>query len=217
MRLAEGVFVTGTDTDVGKSVVTAALASALRHAGIPVRALKPVASGVPSGLPGEDAALLGRAAGHAPASLVRLVTPVSPHRAANLEGVAIDAEALLRWIRENSGRVTLVEGAGGWEVPITPHFRMSQLARALGWPVLVVARNKLGVLNHTLLTVEAIRHRGLVAAGVVLVGDAGDPSCAHNAHDLAEALGDVAVRTMPWLPDLEDATLAAAGAALLRM
>lgn len=215
MRLAEGLFVTGTDTGVGKTVTTAALAAALAGAGVDVRALKPVASGVPAGDPGEDAALLGFAAGHAPAGAVRLRAPVSPHRAAALEGRAIDPADLLDWIHARRGAVTLVEGAGGWEVPLTPRFRVSHLAAALGWPVLVVALDRLGVLNHTLLTVEAVQRAGVAVAGVVLVDGPEDASTPHNAADLRALLPRVAVRRLPRLPALDRATLAAAGRALL--
>ena len=218
MRLDTGLLVTGTDTGVGKTVTGAALAAAVARTGVRVRALKPVASGVPEGEEGEDATLLGFAAGHAPASLVRLRTPVSPHRAAALEGVTVDPDSILAWIAENRGDVTLVEGAGGWEVPLAPRFRVAHLAAALGWPVVVAAADRLGVLNHTLLTVDAVRRAGLPLAGVVLTGPAPgalDPSSRSNLDDLRDLLPDVAVRRLPWLPDLTRATLADAGRALL--
>jgi dethiobiotin synthetase len=99
-------------------------------------------------------------------------------------------------------------------VPITPRFRMSDLAAALGWPVLVVAADRLGVLNHTLLTVEAIRARGLPVAGVVLVAQASpDDAAAYNLQDLRALLSDVAVRPMPWLACRDRRSLAEAGAA----
>ncbi len=218
MRLDRGLLITGTDTGVGKTVVTAALAAALAAAGSRVRALKPVASGVEPGHDGEDATLLGLAAGHAPATCLRLRTPLSPHRAAALEGVEVDPDAILAWVRANEGDVTLVEGAGGWEVPLAAHWRVSHLGVALGWPVLVVAADRLGVLNHTLLTIDAVRRAGLPLAGVVLTGPApaSDPSTSSNHVDLRALLPDVAVRRLPWLPDLGRDTLARAGQALLR-
>jgi dethiobiotin synthetase len=217
MRLHRSLFVTGTDTGVGKTVVTASLAASLSRASVHVRALKPVASGVSSGEPGEDAVLLGLAAGHAPASCLRLRAPLSPHRAAALEGVTVTLEGIVGWIRENTGEVTLVEGVGGWEVPLAPPARVSDLAEALAWPVLVVAPNRLGVLNHTLLTVQAIARRGLVVAGVALVEgrDTSDVSVTHNLEDLRALLPGVAVRPFPWLPSLDVDTLAAAGRGLL--
>lgn len=218
VRLDRGLLITGTDTGVGKTVTGAALAAAVALGGARVRALKPVASGVEPGEPGEDAALLGLAAGHAPASRYRLRAPVSPHRAAALEGVTVEAEAILAWIADNAGDVTLVEGAGGWEVPLAPDFRVAHLAAALGWPVLVVAADRLGVLNHTLLTVDAVRRAGLPVAGVVLTGPdpaTGDASTRSNLDDLRALLPDAAVRRLPWLPDLSRAALAGAGRALL--
>ncbi len=206
-----GLFVTGTDTDVGKTVVTACLAAAMREAGNSVRALKPIASGVPLGEWGEDAMLLARGAGHpVPVGSVRLVAPCSPHRAARLEGVTIDPAAVLAWIHEQRGSYTLVEGVGGFEVPITGDYRASDLAVALGWPVLVVAKDRLGVLNHTLLTIAAVRARGLRVAGVVLNAGPGD-----NVEDLTELLPDVVVATLGPLPDLNAGTLAVAGGGLV--
>ncbi|MDP2308314.1 MAG: dethiobiotin synthase [Pseudomonadota bacterium] len=220
MRLDRGLLVTGTDTGVGKTVVTAALAAALAEGGVSVRALKPVASGVAEGHPGEDAALIGAAAGHAPLSLLRFRTPVSPHRAAVLEGVDVDPAAILAWVHANAGDVTLVEGAGGWEVPFAADWRVSHLGVALGWPVLVVAADRLGVLNHTLLTVAAVQRAGLAVAAVVLTGpvegnlpDSGDMN---NHADLVRLLDGVAIRRMPWLASLDRASLAEAGRALLR-
>jgi dethiobiotin synthetase len=215
MRLHRSVFVTGTDTGVGKTVVAASLAAALARAGVAVRALKPVASGVSPGEPGEDAALLALAAGHAPASYQRLRAPLSPHRAAALEGVTLRLDAIVDWIRDNLGEVTVVEGVGGWEVPIAPPHRVSDLAAALGFPVVVVAPNRLGVLNHTLLTVEAVRRRGLVVAGVAVVGAGEDDSARHNLADLQALLPGVSVRPFPWLASLGVDELAAAGRGLL--
>ncbi len=213
MRLGAGLFVTGTDTDVGKTVVTAALAAALAAAGVRVRALKPVASGVPRGTAGDDAVRIGRAAGHAPASAVTLEAPLSPHRAARLAGASLSPAEILAWIAANHGDVTLVEGAGGWEVPVTPSYRMSHLACALGWPVLIVAADRLGVLNHALLTTHAVTHAGCVVAGVVVVD--GVASDGGNAVDLAELLPDIAVRRFPRISPDDGAALADAGRAIL--
>ena len=227
MRLSDTLFITGTDTDIGKSVTTACLAAAIATAlteglaadGLeaakgPVRALKPIASGVPDGEPGDDAALLAYAAGHAvPPGGVRLLMAASPHRAAIAEGVALSPEAILDWIDEERGAITLVEGVGGWEVPITADFRVSALAERLGWPVLIVAGDKLGALNHTLLTVEAVRAKDLLVAGIVLVAGS-EPTA--NLEDLRALLPNTPVRMLPRLPNLERQTLANAGRALLQ-
>jgi dethiobiotin synthetase len=210
MRLADGLFVTGTDTGVGKTVVTAALAAALREAGVRVAALKPVQSGDDG-----DAQVIGAAAGHEPAVRHSFAAPVSPHRAAALEGAKVDADEVSTWVEARRGAVTLVEGAGGWMVPYAPGFFVADLAESLGWPVLLVAKNRLGVLNHTLLTVEAVRRRGLVIAGIVLVDGGDDASAPTNAEDLRMLLPNVPLRRLPRLTSLDGAALAAAGRALL--
>lgn len=208
-----GLFVTGTDTEVGKSVTTACLAAALRGSG-KVRALKPVASGVEPGAAGEDATLLARAAGHpVPEGSVRLRTPCSPHRAAVEEGVRIELEDTLAWVRANAepDGVTLVEGVGGWEVPIGADWGVSDLATELGWPVLVVAADRLGCLNHTLLTVRAIRQRGLEVVGVVLTRSDGG----WNHQDLVHLLPGVPIVQVGTLSSLDDDTLRKTGRGIL--
>ena len=216
MRLGSRLFVTGTDTGVGKTVVTAALAAALADAGVRVRALKPIASGVVPPSPGEDAELLGFAGGHPPRSLYRFEAPLSPHLAAALEGISVESEPLSAFLQEEAGEVTLLEGVGGWEVPLTPAWRVSAWAEAWGAPVLVVARNRLGVINHTLLTVNAVRSRGLLVAGVVLTPPLeADPSTEQNAVALQHQLPGVAIRVMEWVVPWDRAALAAAGRRLL--
>ncbi len=194
-----GLFITGTDTEVGKTVVTSALAAGLRSRGHAVRALKPLASG---GLPpGEDATMLGEAAGHPPLVYRCFEVPAAPTRAAAEAGEEVDWAELLRWIRgQATAHATLVEGVGGWEVPLVPGHRVSDLAVELGLPVLVVAANKLGVLNHTLLTVQAIEARGLKVVGVVLndIADAHPDLARWNRDDLRTEL-DVPVLSMPRL------------------
>lgn len=190
-----GLFVTGTSTEVGKSWVTAALATALRTQGHAVRALKPIASGVDLP-PGEDAALLAQAAGHPAPEAWTFRAALSPHRAAAMEGRHVPLDAVVEWVRAHAGPVTLVEGAGGWEVPCAPEWCISDLAVRLGWPVLVVARNQLGALNHTLLTVAAIRARGLPLAGVVLNAGA-DEAARTNREDLAALLPEVRLHVLP--------------------
>ncbi len=216
MRLGARLFVTGTDTGVGKTVVTAALAAALADVGVRVKALKPVASGVVPPSAGEDAELLGFAAGHPPRSRYGLAAPLSPHLAAELEGVSIDAAAVAAFVQQEAGEVTLVEGVGGWEVPLTPSWRVSQWAEAWGAPVLVVARSRLGALNHTILTVNAVRSRGLPLAGVVLTPPLeADPSMESNATALAHLLPGVAIRVIDWVAPWDRAALARAGRRLL--
>ena len=170
--MSRRLFVTGTDTDVGKTVVAAALAGGLRRLGHTVAAVKPLASGEPP--PGTDATLLGQLAGHPPKVLACFRFPAAPTRAMALEGRSVPFSAVASYLREQEASlpadsgVLLVEGVGGWRVPLTPDATVDALARWLAGPVVVVAANRLGVLNHTLLTVEAIERDGLVVAGVVL-------------------------------------------------
>jgi len=160
--------VTGTDTGVGKTEVTALLAVAARAAGLDVRAIKAVETGVHAADPNTDAARLGRAAGHPPLCGQTWRTPASPQRATQLEGAPFEEGAVRAFIQQHSSALTLVEGAGGWTVPLSDTLRWDTFVAETGVPVLVVAANRLGVLNHTLLTCEAIRSRGNPLVGVVL-------------------------------------------------
>lgn len=181
------LFITGTDTDVGKTAATAALAAALAERGTVVAA-KPVASGVPDGQSGDDAEALGRAAGHPPTIHTTYRAPLSPHRAARQEGRPLDERGLLAWVEALSADHVLVEGVGGWCVPLSDRLWVRDLARAAADDVVVVAADRIGVLNHTLLTVEAVRRDGFRVLGVVLnrgIPTAeGDPSPSTNADDL---------------------------------
>lgn len=165
---APAAFITGTDTEVGKSVVTAALAAGLVAAGRAVRALKPLASG--GRPPGEDATLLAEAAGHAPLVHSCFEAPAAPPRAAAQQGESVDPEAVQAWIRaqRRDDHALLVEGVGGWRAPLATGWEVRDMATELGLPVVIVAANRLGVLNHTALTVDAIQQRGLEVLGVVL-------------------------------------------------
>jgi dethiobiotin synthetase len=210
------VFVTGTDTGVGKTVVTAALAAGLRANGEAVTALKPVASGVEPGTFGDDAARIARAAGHEPACFAAYAAALSPHLAAEREGLELDRVALLAWIRQRLSSWTLVEGVGGWEVPIRRDYRISDLARELDADVVIVARNRIGMLNHGLLTLNAVRARGCRLCGVVVTrpdGSVPDDSTASNVAEL-RSLTDSPVAEMPWIDPEDTAALLAAGAGL---
>ena len=203
-------FMTGTDTEVGKTMVTAALAAAMRQDGVPVKALKPMATGGPS--PGEDAEFIAHAAGHSPLNLISLPIPASPERAAIEAKQPLDFSNILTWIQSHHGPL-LVEGVGGWEVPITPQHRVSDLAEALQLPVILVAANRLGVLNHTLMTVDAIQRRNLPIAAVVLNEMSSNQTSLSdwNFDDLQRHLSMPVVR----FPRQTNEDLAAAGSALL--
>lgn len=161
------VFITGTDTGVGKTYVTRLLLDALRGERRDVVGYKPVCSGDRG-----DAAELAEACGLTldEVNPVFYQTAVAPYVAGMLESRSLEPEVLREGFRKlvAAHETVLVEGAGGWEVPLAPGYRISDLAVDLNLPVIVVAANQLGALNHILLTVNAIRARGLTCAGVVL-------------------------------------------------
>jgi len=191
------LFITGTDTEVGKTIVTACLAAAFRARGQHPKALKPLATG--SKGPGDDARLIAAAAGHEPRVFACFPEPASPERAAKQAGITIDDDGFLDWISAQTGDPILVEGVGGWAVPLTPALTVEDLAIRLGHPVVVVAANRLGMLNHTMLTVEAVRESGLELAGVVINNALGEPSDLQewNIEDLERWLGpETAIATI---------------------
>lgn len=175
--MIRGLFITGTDTGVGKTVVTAALAGALRRRGLDVGVMKPVQTGAvetAGGRVAPDARFLTAAAGiEDPAELVcpvLLREPLAPSVAAEREGSEVSLQAVLDAFTalQARHRWVLVEGAGGIAVPIRGGYLMADLARGLGLPVLIVARPSLGTINHTLLTVSFARAAGLQVLGVVI-------------------------------------------------
>jgi dethiobiotin synthetase len=191
-----GYFITGTDTDVGKTYVTCVLARQAVAAGHKVFAFKPIETGCVVGVDGAyvgaDQELLVAAAGNWQRGPLRGVyrfpLPAAPLVAAVQADSPIDLAFLVATARDGAAQsrasFTLVEGAGGWRVPITPDADMSTLAGALALPVLLVARARLGTINHTLLTVEAIERDRLRLAAVVLSqrGD-DDPAAARSNRD----------------------------------
>lgn len=162
--MMKSYFITGTDTGVGKTVVTALLAALYRRAGVDVGVMKPVETGVDplcDSTAASDARFLLEAAesGDAleEAAPYRFKTPASPYFAARAEGRPVEPARLLTAFRSLSGKheAVLVEGVGGLAVPLAPGFLVLDLAAAFGLPLIVVARTSLGTLNHTLLTLQA--------------------------------------------------------------
>lgn len=186
------LLVTGTGTGVGKTVVTAALAALAADRGAPVAVVKPAQTGLGMGEPG-DLADIERLSGVGDVhELSRFLRPLSPAAAARLAGKpALDLDAAAEEITALAAtrRLVLVEGAGGLLVRYDADGRtIADLARALDAPVLVVAEPGLGTLNHTALTLEALAHRGVALAGLVLGSWPAEPGLAARANllDLCE-------------------------------
>ena len=210
---AHGIFITGTDTGVGKTVVACGLVRALRKTGSRVSVMKPVASGslqTPEGLRNADALSLMEAAGMDTRTLYARVNPycfeppISPHIAAEDAKIAIDIDL----IRHEFDRLAadaewvVVEGAGGWLAPLSEHETMADLAGGLALPVLMVVGLKLGCLNHAQLTRLAVGADGAPFAG--WVASAIDPQMSHpeaNLESLERLLGEPPLAVVPHLPD----------------
>lgn len=209
------LFVTGTDTGVGKTVVSCALAAALRARGLRVGVMKPVETGVVRDP--EDALALCAAAGD-PAPLddvcpYRLRAPLAPAVAARLEGATLDVDHLTALIRRRAREadVLLVEGAGGLLVPVVGRVTWAELVGRLALPTLIVAANRLGTVNHCALTARVAAADGLRVAGFVLSQPAPetDESAATNADTIASLTG------LPVLAALAHGPVPAAAAARL--
>jgi dethiobiotin synthetase len=187
--MAKGIFITGTDTGVGKTIVAAALARLLRLRGIDVGIMKPVTSGCSEKdglLCSDDAELLAWAAeldavksDNAP---YLLRAPISPAIAAEREGVRVDFNAIAEAYGRLSGRhdFVIVEGAGGLMAPLSGGLMVADLANRLSLPLLVVARPNLGTVNHTVLTCFVARQLGLTVTGVMINGYPAAPDLAES-------------------------------------
>jgi dethiobiotin synthetase len=170
-----GYFITGTDTGVGKSVVTACLTTLFKSRGENVGVMKPIETGVDpecSSAANSDAKFLMEVSGVQDADVCtyRLKTPASPYQAAQIEGKEIDPEKILEKFRVLQAKhsMMLVEGIGGLQVPITRQYNVADLALQMNLPLIIVSRIQIGTLNHTLLTINAARQHGLKVKGVIL-------------------------------------------------
>jgi dethiobiotin synthase len=221
--VARGLFVTGTDTGVGKTVVSAALVALYRARG-PVRYWKPIQTGVdPAAAPGaeDDTALVARlarcTAGEVLDDGVRLPLPISPHLAAEAAGHSLALGSIVEPIGrpphrpDVTGPFWIVEGAGGVNVPINDEHMMIDVIAILGLPAVVVARTAVGTINHTLLTLEALRRRSLGIAAVIM---SGTPD--RGARDTIARRGGLPIVELPLLapltPDAIERWAAAASA-----
>jgi dethiobiotin synthase len=166
----KGLFVTGTDTGIGKTVLSAALLQRYRRVA-PLRYWKPIQTGIEQD---DDTAEVRRLATVDEAEIldagIRLKCPVSPHLAAKWTGVTIDLKQL-RDVLPATETTWIVEGAGGVLVPVNDTHCIVDFIAMLGIPALIAARSSLGTINHTCLTVEALRTRSITVAGVVLIGE----------------------------------------------
>lgn len=200
-----GIFVTGTGTEVGKTVVAATLARTAAASGERVAVFKPAVSGLDE--VGEELAdheLLRLASGSTQSdeeiAPYRYGPAVSPHLAAELAGERIDTARLVMAARSAAGRSDLVvcEGVGGFLVPLAPGYLVRDLARDLGLPVAIAASPGLGTINHTLLTAEAVRGTGLEPVAVVLTPWPDDPSAIEQSNrSTIGALTGIEVLTLP--------------------
>jgi dethiobiotin synthetase len=214
-----GVLVTGTDTGVGKTVLTAAIVAALVARGLHVVAHKPVLTGTDelgAGEPG-DHGLLGQCAGMSGKEVapLRFGPAVSPHLAAQVAGQTIDVAALVARVAAIAADAVIVEGVGGLLVPLAPGWDVRRFAVEIGLPVVIAARPGLGTINHTLLTVEAARARGLDVRAVVLTPWPDRPSLIEQSNrETLAGLAGLAVLTLGRVDPLTPEHLAHAGAAL---
>ena len=217
-----GLFVTGTDTGVGKTVLAAAIAAALRARGVTVTAIKPVITGLDEQAPPDwphDHELLARVTAQRPSEVAPLTygPAVSPHLAAERSGRCVSGEEIEAVVRESGARaeVLVVEGVGGLLVPLSDTYDVRALARAVGMPLVIAARPGLGTINHTLLTLEAARVAGLDVAGVVLTPWPRDPGAVERSNrETIAALGDVDVSVLARVQAAEPELLASAGRSL---
>ena len=195
------IVVTGTDTDIGKTVFAAALTAALG-----ARYWKPVQAGLADGSDAASVVTLGVPADRVLPEAYRLTTPCSPHLAAEIDGVTIEPDRLA--LPEVDGAL-VVEGAGGVMVPVTRELIFADLFARWGKPVVLVARTGLGTINHSLLSIEALRSRAVPILGIAFVGDPVEDSEATIA-----TLGKVRrLGRLPRLDPLNATTLAEAFAA----
>lgn len=209
-RTAQGVFITGTDTGVGKTIVTAAVVTALTAQGINAGVMKPIATGVEEPSVGRsDSDWLMTITGLAdPPDLIapyRFRTAAAPLIAAARDGRAIEPARIIGAFQALSARhdCVVVEGIGGVLVPITPNVFVADMAQQMGLPVLIVARAGLGSINHTLLTLDCLRGRGALILGLIFNHAARPPSVSDESDTVRTILQVSGLRSFGELPYCE--------------
>lgn len=217
--MSQAYFVAGTDTDVGKTTIAAGLLHAAMQSGLSTLAAKPVASGctvTPRGLRNSDAlALIDESSVKLPYEAVNpfaFEPAIAPHVAAHEAGVVLSVPVLrdaMQQVLAQHADFTLIEGAGGWRVPLSDHANLSDLAIALKLPVILVVGVRLGCINHALLSAEAIARDGLQLAGwVANIVDPRTSRLEENLSSLAERLPAPCVGRVPWLKQASAAAVA---------
>ncbi|MES2822161.1 MAG: dethiobiotin synthase [Pseudomonadota bacterium] len=211
-------FITGTDTNVGKTLVSAGLLVTAKNNGLTTAALKPVAAGCEktvAGLRNSDALMLQsvitQALPYEQINPIALEAAIAPHIAAQQEKRSVSVDRLAGFCRGvlSSADFTIVEGAGGWRVPINPRETMADLAKNLQLPVIMVVSIRLGCLNHAFLTFEAIVRDGLPVAGwIANCMDADMPALHENIDSLRARLPIPCLATVPFLLEPSPATMA---------
>ncbi len=209
-------FVTGTDTEVGKTAVSCAVLHAARAAGLTTAAVKPVAAGCDADGRNDDAlalqAAMTLALPYAQVNPVALQPAIAPHIAAAQAGRSLSADrlaGLCRGVMHSAADLVLIEGAGGWRVPLGPRETLADVAIALGVDVIMVVAMRLGCINHALLTAEAIRADGLRLAGWVANQPGAAMAChAENLDTLQRLLPAPLLGELPFITPF-DAALAA--------
>ena len=208
--MSQAYFIAGTDTDVGKTTIAAGLLHAAMQSGLSTLAAKPVASGcmvTPRGLRNSDAlALIDESSVKLPYEAVNpfaFEPAIAPHVAAHEAGVVLSVPVLrdaMQQVLAQHADFTLIEGAGGWRVPLSEHANLSDLAIALKLPVILVVGVRLGCINHALLSAEAIKRDGLQLAGwVANIVDPRTSRLEENLSSLAERLPAPCLGRVPWL------------------
>ncbi len=210
--MQKGVFITGTDTEIGKTTVAVGLASLLKARGVDVGVMKPVATGaqwLDGKLVSEDASLLIEASGsNDPYELVNPVcfsTPTAPSIASREEDYTIELSSIWHAFKTLKGKhqFLLVEGIGGLLVPINEHILLADIAKKMSLPLIIVARTSLGTINHTLLTIEAANKRRLKVLGIVLNSTSAckDPQLIDSNKKEIERLSRTPIlATIPYVP-----------------
>ncbi|OQX33340.1 MAG: dethiobiotin synthase [Oceanospirillales bacterium LUC14_002_19_P2] len=216
--MSKAYFVTGTDTDAGKTLMSCGLLEKARQKGLTTAAVKPVSAGceeTPEGLRNADALALHQVMTmempYEQVNPVAFLPPIAPHIAAQDAGRMITADRLAgicRGVLMKRADFTLLEGAGGWRVPLNPRETLADLARMLQLPVILVVGMKLGCLNHALLTAEAIRRDGLTIAG--WVANSVTPDMARLVENTLTLEGELGVPCLGEVPYLDSATPTAA-------